>query len=89
MMIHKKLLIGALAVASAIVPVATTQAQHLSIELGDRGYYNHGPFYYSEGYRMVWIRGHWGSRHRWVHGHYARRERERNWRRHHERVYIR
>lgn len=77
-MIQHKLLIAALVAASAIVPVATTQAQHLSIEIGDRGYYNHGPYYYSDGYRMVWVPGHWGHHHRWVHGYYVRRERVRH-----------
>ena len=49
-MIHQKLLIAALAAASVIVPVATSHAQHLSIEVGDHGYYNHGPFYYAGEY---------------------------------------
>lgn len=76
-MIHKKLLLAAVIAASALVSVATSQAQHLSIEIGDRGYYNHGPYYYANGYRMVWVPGHWGHHHRWVHGYYVRRERAR------------
>jgi hypothetical protein len=74
-MIYKKLLIAACVAASALAGVATTQAQHLSIELGDRPYYTHGPYYHYNGYRMVWVPGHWGHHHRWIHGQYVRRER--------------
>ena len=70
---YKKLLIAACIAVTALTGVA--QAQHLSIEVGDRPYYNRGPYYHHNGYRMVWVAGHWGPRHHWVHGHYVRRER--------------
>jgi hypothetical protein len=75
-MINRKLFIAVILAVSALLPgaIQTVQAQRFSIEIGDRPYYNRGPYYYSHGNRWVWIPGHW-SRHRhvWVHGHYERR----------------
>ena len=68
-------LLAALLCAGAIVP-KTAEAISLNIEIGDRGYYNHGAWYYNNGIRWYWIPGHWSWRHRhhvWIHGHYAAR----------------
>ncbi|MEY2526594.1 MAG: hypothetical protein QOE73_1365 [Verrucomicrobiota bacterium] len=69
-------LLGALLCAGALAPTPA-QAIGFSIELGDRGYYRHGPWYYNNGARWYWVPGHWtwGRHHRryWVHGYYAPR----------------
>lgn len=71
-MITKKLLITAIAVTGVILPISLP-AQELRIEVGDRPYYTHGTRYWSRGYEMVWVPGHWSQhRHHWVHGHYVR-----------------
>lgn len=76
MTLHRKLLIGALLVASALVPVATADAQSIRISIGDRPYYTRGPSYWDGNVRYVWVPGH---RHRngrhWVRGRYVVRER--------------
>jgi hypothetical protein len=73
---HKlAVLLAALLCAGALVPM-TSQAFGISIDIGDRGYYNHGGWYYNNGVRWYWIPGHWSWRyhHRyWIHGHYAPR----------------
>jgi hypothetical protein len=74
---HKlAVLLAALLCAGALAPM-TTQAIGFNIEIGDRGYYDHGPWYWNHGARWYWYPGHWGwgrYHHRyWVHGHYARR----------------
>jgi hypothetical protein len=68
-------LLGALLCAG---PMASTssQAAGISIEIGDRPYYNRGPHYWHHGVRWYWIPGHWRWRHGhrvWVHGRYAPR----------------
>lgn len=72
MRIHQKLLIAAIVAASAIVPVATSDAQGISISIGDRGYYR-GSSYWHRGSRVYWVPGYWGPRRRWIHGRYVRR----------------
>jgi hypothetical protein len=69
-MIQNKLLLVALIAASILVPMAV-QAQGISIEIGDRPYYNHGPHYWAGDYQMIWVPGHryHGG---WTHGHYVR-----------------
>jgi hypothetical protein len=50
-----------------------TNAQSISINIGDRPYYSHGPGYWSGRAYYVWAPGHWRWRngHKyWVHGHY-------------------
>ncbi|MFL6531091.1 MAG: hypothetical protein ACJ8HQ_08020 [Chthoniobacterales bacterium] len=79
-MINYRLLIAAAVAASSLLPIAatTTQAQHLSVEIGDRPYYNRGPYYLEHGHRWDWVPGHWSYRHHqrvWIHGHYANRGR--------------
>ena len=68
-MIKTKLLLVAL-IAGILVPVAV-QAQSISIGIGDRPYYQHGPHYWAGGYHMIWVPGHryHGG---WTHGHYVR-----------------
>src|SRR6476469_5976186 len=69
-MIKTKLLLIALVATSILVPAAV-RAQGISIELGDRPYYSHGPRYWAGDYEMIWVPGHryHGG---WTHGHYVR-----------------
>ena len=69
-MIKTKLLLIAMVATSILVPAAV-RAQGISIELGDRPYYSHGPRYWAGDYQMIWVPGH-RSRGGWVHGHYIR-----------------
>ena len=44
------------------------------VEVGDRPYYNRGPYYVHHGARYVWVQGHWSQRHGhrvWIHGRYV------------------
>ncbi|PYK64117.1 MAG: hypothetical protein DME50_15325 [Verrucomicrobia bacterium] len=46
----------------------------VTVEIGDRPYYTHGPGYYVGHSYYVWRRGHWTYRHGqkvWIHGHYV------------------
>jgi len=46
----------------------------VSIAVGDRPYYVHGPGYYTGRAYYVWRPGHWVWRHHqrvWIHGHYV------------------
>ena len=46
----------------------------VTVEVGDRPYYVHGPGYYVGHSYYVWKPGHWRVRHGqrvWVHGHYV------------------
>jgi len=80
MTFHHKLLVAAILATSAIVPAATSEAGRISIEIGDRPYYNRGPYYVQSGYRYVWVPGHWSrNRRHWIHGRYVKRNRDRNW----------
>ena len=72
-MIKSKLLLIALVATSILVPAAV-QAQGISIEIGDRPYYRHGPRYWAGDYQMIWVPGHRSGR-GWVHGHYVRSQR--------------
>ena len=74
-MIKSKLLLIAIVATSLLVPAAV-RAQGISIELGDRPYYSHGPRYWAGDYQMIWVPGHRSeSGRRWIHGHYIRSER--------------
>jgi len=72
-MIKTKLLLIAMVATSILVPAAV-QAQGISIEIGDRPYYNHGARYWAGDYEMIWVPGHryHGG---WTHGHYVRGQR--------------
>ena len=72
-MIKTKLLLFAIVATSILVPAAV-QAQGISISIGDRPYYHHGPRYWAGDYEMIWVPGH-RSRRGWIHGHYVRGER--------------
>ena len=68
-------LLAALAFAGAMTP-KSADALRIDIAIGDRPYYNHGPWYWNGGVRWYWIPGHWGWRHHhqvWIPGHYAPR----------------
>ena len=55
---------------------ATAQGVGFSISIGDRPYYNRGPWYWNGGARYYWVPGHWAWRHHhrvWVHGYYGPR----------------
>jgi hypothetical protein len=44
------------------------------VAVEDRPYYVHGPSYFVQGRRWIWVSGHWGWRHHrrvWIHGHYV------------------
>jgi hypothetical protein len=69
-------LLAALLCAGGVVAPTTARALSFNVEVGDRPYYNHGPWYWNHGARWYWIPGHWGWRyhHRvWIRGHYAPR----------------
>ena len=68
------MVMGALLLVGGFVP-QTADAARVFIEIGDRPYYVHGPWYWSHGYRWCWVPGHWRYRHHhrvWIHGHYVR-----------------
>jgi len=68
-------LLAALLFAGALIPT-TASAARLIISIGDRPYYNHGPWYYEGRVRWYWVPGHWVWRHHhrvWIHGYYVRR----------------
>jgi hypothetical protein len=70
------LLLGALLCASGIVAPTPAEAIGISIEIGDRPYYNHGAYYWHHGVRWYWVPGHWRWHHGrkvWIHGHYTHR----------------
>ena len=75
-MIKTKLLLIAMVATSILVPAAV-RAQGISIELGDRPYYHHGPRYWAGEHEMIWVPGHryHGG---WVHGHYVRSSQHRH-----------
>jgi hypothetical protein len=69
------LLLGVLLCAGTIAPMPA-KAASISIEIGDRPHYRHGPWYWNNGARWYWVPGHWRWHHGnkyWVHGHYAPR----------------
>jgi len=46
----------------------------VTVEVGDRPYYTHGPSYYAGHTYYAWRPGHWRWRHGqrvWIHGHYV------------------
>src|SRR5205085_2348252 len=60
---HKlAVLLAAFLCAGALLP-ASTQAVGISISIGDRPYYNRGPWYWNHGARWYWVPGHWGWHH--------------------------
>ena len=84
------LLVAALVMVSAFATSAN--ALSLSVEIGDRPYYE-GREFWDYGWRYVWVPGHWDKRHRWVHGYYVRHwewnrrhaHKRHHWRKHRDR----
>jgi len=72
---HKlALLLGALLFVGGVIAPTPAQAAGISIEIGDRPYYSHGPYYWEHGVRWYWVPGHWRWHHGrkvFVHGHYT------------------
>jgi hypothetical protein len=71
---HKLLLV---AIAASILLPAAVGAQGITIQVGDRPFYSHGPRYWDNDYEMVWVPGH-SERNHWIHGQYVRGERRRH-----------
>ncbi len=73
------ILLGVVLCTNACAPVVVQgppPPAAVAIEVGDRPYYVHGPYYVERGRRWVWVAGHWAFRghHRvWIHGHYVLR----------------
>ena len=84
-MIKNKLLLGAIIAASILTPAAV-RAQGISIQIGDRPFYNHGARYWEGDYEMIWVPGHMSrSGNHWIHGYYVRGEhRHQDWNRRHD-----
>ena len=77
-MIKKLLLLVAIGVTSLTFGT-TVKAAGISIEIGDRPYYSHGPRYWDNEWEMIWVPGHWSDHgHHWIHGHYRRGEHRRH-----------
>jgi hypothetical protein len=77
-MIKNKLLLVAIA-ASILLPAAVG-AQGITIQVGDRPFYSHGPRYWDSGYEMLWVPGHMSRHGHWIHGQYVRgQHRQHDW----------
>jgi hypothetical protein len=75
------LLLAVLLCGTAMVPT-TSQAIGVSVYVGDRPYYTHGPWYWNGGVRWYWAPGYWAWRHHhrvWIPGHYAPRHHYRHY----------
>ena len=74
-MIKNKLLLVAIIATSILIPAAL-RADGVSIQIGDRPFYNHGERYWNGDYAMIWVPGHMSRYgHHWIHGQYVRGER--------------
>jgi hypothetical protein len=83
-MIKNKLLLVAIIATSILIPAAL-RADGVSIQIGDRPFYSHGPRYWDGDYAMIWVPGHMSSGHHWIHGQYVRGEhRQHDWNRRHD-----
>ena len=77
-MIKNKLLLIAI-IATSILTPAAVRAQGISIQIGDRPFYNHGPRYWEGDYEMIWVPGHMSRfGHHWIHGQYVRGQHRHN-----------
>ncbi len=77
-MIKNKLLLVAIIAASILTPAAV-RADGISIQIGDRPFYNHGARYWDGDFEMVWVPGHMSRfGHHWIHGKYIRGEHRRH-----------
>ena len=69
-MIKNKLLLVAIIATSILIPAAL-RADGVSIQIGDRPFYNHGERYWNGDYAMIWVPGHMSRYgHHWIHGQY-------------------
>lgn len=75
-MIKSKLLL--VAIAMSIFLPAAVRADGISIQIGDRPFYNHGARYWNGDYQMIWVSGHMSRSGHWIHGHYVRGEQRRH-----------
>ena len=76
----KKLLLLVAIGVTSLTFGSGVQAAGISIEIGDRPYYSHGPRYWAGEYEMIWVPGHWSeNHHHWIHGHYVRGEHRRHY----------
>ena len=69
-------MIAAVLVCAGAVVSTANGAVAVSVAVGDRPYYVHGPYYYAGPVRYAWVPGHFAWRHHhraWVHGFYVRR----------------
>jgi hypothetical protein len=69
-------IVAAVLLSAGTVASTANGAVAVSVGIGDRPYYVHGPVYYVGPVRYVWVPGHvaWRHHHRhWVHGFYVRR----------------
>lgn len=83
-MIKNKLLLVAIIAASILTPAAV-RAQGISIQIGDRPFYNHGPRYWDNDYEMIWVPGHMSRHGHWIHGQYVRgQHRQHDWNSRHD-----
>jgi hypothetical protein len=84
-MIKNKLLLVAIIATSILIPAAL-RADGVSIQIGDRPFYSHGPRYWDGDYAMIWVPGHMSRfGHHWIHGQYVRGEhRQHDWNSRHD-----
>ncbi|HEY0368426.1 MAG TPA: hypothetical protein VGC85_02415 [Chthoniobacterales bacterium] len=71
-MINPKSILALILAVTSLLPLtaSTSKGAGLSIEIGDRPYYNRGAYYEERGRRWCWVPGHRGRYGRWIHGHY-------------------
>ena len=74
-MTRRILLIIALVAAATVIRVEEANAQRIYVHVEDRPYYRHGPHYWRDDVRYVWVPGHRTHSGRWVRGRYVARER--------------
>jgi hypothetical protein len=78
-MTKNKLMLLAIVAASILAPAAVNADRLISIQIGDRPFYNHGATYWDGDYEMVWVPGHMSRfGHHWIHGTYVRGEHRRH-----------
>ncbi len=69
----RKLFFVLILVVTPMILAPSSEAQSISISLGDRPYYNRGPSYWDGGYEYYWVGGHRNRNGRWTRGRYVRR----------------
>ena len=74
-MIRRTFLIIAIVAAGMLIPTEEANAQRIYVHVEDRPYYRHGPEYWRDDVRYVWVPGHRAPNGRWIRGRYVVRER--------------